>query len=129
MKSMGSNSGAKGTEGGSSRTEGEIQENISENASSNSRTEKEFAKVVIIGGGACGMATATKIRRQSDFDITVLSWDSHTAYSHCGIPFVLGKEIESLKKLIVKPLAFFRESNLNRSERAGRYYRGRNLSF
>ncbi|WP_080933773.1 NAD(P)/FAD-dependent oxidoreductase [Methanosarcina mazei] len=113
MKSMGSNSGAKGTEGGSSRTEGEIQENISENASSNSRTEKEFAKVVIIGGGACGMATATKIRRQSDFDITVLSWDSHTAYSHCGIPFVLGKEIESLKKLIVKPLAFFRENKIN----------------
>ena len=56
--------------------------------------EKENpSRVVIIGGGACGMAVATKIRRQSDFEITVLSRDSHTAYSHCGIPFVLGREI------------------------------------
>ena len=56
-------------------------------------------RVVIIGGGACGMAVATKVRRQSDFDIIVLSRDSHTAYSHCGIPFVLGREIENLLKV------------------------------
>jgi NADH oxidase (H2O2-forming) len=110
---MGSYSGAKGTEGEGSRTAGEIQENISENVSSNALTEKELTKVVIIGGGACGMAAATKIRRQSDFNITVLSWDSHTAYSHCGIPFVLGKEIESFKKLIVKPPGFFRENKID----------------
>jgi len=56
-----------------------------------------------------GWQLLTKIRRQSDFDITVLSWDSHTAYSHCGIPFVLGREIESFEKLIVKTPGFFRE--------------------
>jgi len=113
MKSMGSYSGAKDTEGESPRTAGEIQEKTSENASANTRTEKELTKVVIIGGGACGMAAATKIRRQSDFNITVLSWDSHTAYSHCGIPFVLGKEIESFEKLIVKPPGFFRENKID----------------
>jgi NADH oxidase (H2O2-forming) len=110
---MGSYSGVKDTEGGSSRTACEIQEKTSENASANARTEKEFTKVVIIGGGACGMAAATKIRRQSDFKITVISWDSYTAYSHCGIPFVLGKEIESFDKLIVKPPGFFRENKIN----------------
>lgn len=110
---MGSYSGVKDTEGGSSRTAGEIQEKTSENASANTRTEKELTKVVIIGGGACGMAAATKIRRQSDFNITVISWDSHTAYSHCGIPFVLGKEIESFEKLIVKPPGFFKENKID----------------
>lgn len=74
--------------------------------------KKDPARVVIIGGGACGMAVATKIRRQSDFIITVLSRDSHTAYSHCGIPFVLGKEIESFEKLIVKPQEFFRKNRI-----------------
>lgn len=113
MKSMGSNSGVKDTKSGISRTAGEIQVKISENASSHTRTEKELINVVIIGGGACGMAAATKIRRQSDFNITVLSWDSHTAYSHCGIPFVLGREIESFEKLIVKPPGFFRENKID----------------
>jgi NADH oxidase (H2O2-forming) len=75
--------------------------------------KKGPARVVIIGGGACGMAVATKIRRQSDFIITVLSRDSHTAYSHCGIPFVLGKEIESFEKLIVKPQEFFRKNRID----------------
>ena len=110
---MGSYSGAKNTECGSSRTEDEFQEKNSEKLSVYTRAEKELTKVVIIGGGACGMAAATKIRRQSDFDITVLSWDSHTAYSHCGIPFVLGRGIESFEKLIVKPPGFFRENKID----------------
>jgi NADH oxidase (H2O2-forming) len=61
----------------------------------------------------CGMAAATKIRRQSDFEITVLSRDSHTAYSHCGIPFVLSGEIDKFEKLIVKPPDFFRKNRIN----------------
>jgi NADH oxidase (H2O2-forming) len=75
--------------------------------------KKSPERVVIIGGGACGMATATKIRRQSDFEITLLSRDSHTAYSHCGIPFVLGREIDSFEKLIVKPQDFFRKNRID----------------
>ncbi|WP_410508235.1 FAD-dependent oxidoreductase [Methanosarcina hadiensis] len=113
MKSMGSYSGVKDAEYENSQTEGDVQEKNSEKVSAHIRAEKELIKVVIIGGGACGMAAATKIRRQSDFDITVLSWDSHTAYSHCGIPFVLGREIESFEKLIVKPPSFFRENRIN----------------
>ncbi|AKB42324.1 NAD(P)/FAD-dependent oxidoreductase [Methanosarcina vacuolata] len=75
--------------------------------------KKDPVKVVIIGGGACGMAVATKIRRQSDFEITVISRDSHTAYSHCGIPFVLSREIESFEKLIVKPTDFFKRNRID----------------
>lgn len=59
------------------------------------------------------MAVATKVRRQSNFEITVLSRDSHTAYSHCGIPFVLGREIESFERLVVKPSDFFKKNRIN----------------
>lgn len=59
------------------------------------------------------MAAATKIRRQSDFEITVLSRDSHTAYSHCGIPFVFGREIESFEKLVVKSPDFFKKNRID----------------
>jgi NADH oxidase (H2O2-forming) len=86
----------------------------SQEAVSTQNPEKgDPSRVVIIGGGACGMAVATKIQRQSDFDITVLSRDSHTAYSHCGIPFVLGKEIENFEKLIVKPQDFFQKNRID----------------
>lgn len=98
---------------------GDIQKAAGVNGESRKREsaqnpeKKSPARVVIIGGGACGMAVATKIRRQSDFEITVLSRDSHTAYSHCGIPFVLGREIESFEKLIVKPQDFFRKNRID----------------
>lgn len=88
---------------------GELQQAIS----TQNPEKKDPSRVVIIGGGACGMAVATKVRRQSDFEITVLSRDSHTAYSHCGIPFVLGREIESFEKLIVKPQDFFQKNRIN----------------
>jgi NADH oxidase (H2O2-forming) len=90
-----------------------IKEELQKTISSPRSENRNPIRVVIIGGGACGMAVATKIRRQSDFDITVLSRDSHTAYSHCGIPFVLGQEIESFKKLIVKPQEFFRKNRID----------------
>lgn len=90
-----------------------INENFREAVSAQNPEKKDPVKVVIIGGGACGMAVATKIRRQSDFEITVISRDSHTAYSHCGIPFVLGREIESFEKLIVKPQYFFKKNQID----------------
>lgn len=89
--------------------DGKFQEAVS----AQNPEKKDPVKVAIIGGGACGMAVATKIRRQSDFEITVISRDSHTAYSHCGIPFVLGREIENFEKLIVKPKDFFKKNRID----------------
>lgn len=91
----------------------EVKEEFSRKVSAQNLEKKGPEKLVIIGGGACGMATATKIRRQSDFEITVLSRDSHTAYSHCGIPFVLSGEITNFEKLIVKPQDFFGKNRIN----------------
>ncbi|AKB16884.1 MULTISPECIES: NAD(P)/FAD-dependent oxidoreductase [unclassified Methanosarcina] len=110
---MGSDFGVKDAASKIIRVAGEVQEEDPVKVSTRARKEKNPTRVVIIGGGACGMAVATKIRRQSDFKIVVLSSDSHTAYSHCGIPFVLGREIESFEKLIVKSPGFFREKNID----------------
>lgn len=90
-----------------------IKEEFSRKVSTQNPEKKDSSKIVIIRGGACGMAAATKIRRQSDYEITVLSRDSHTAYSHCGIPFVLSREIDSFEKLVVKPPDFFRKKRID----------------
>ncbi len=90
-----------------------VKEEFSRKVSAQNPEKKGPEKLVIIGGGACGMAAATKIRRQSDFEITVLSRDSHTAYSHCGIPFVLSREIDNFEKLVVKPPDFFRKNRID----------------
>ncbi|WMW23859.1 FAD-dependent oxidoreductase [Methanolobus sediminis] len=57
-------------------------------------------KIIIIGGGAVGMAVATSLTRHSDYSVTVFSADVHTAYSQCGMPFVISGEIEDFKTLI-----------------------------
>jgi NADH oxidase (H2O2-forming) len=89
------------------------KEEFPRKVSAQNPAKKGPAKIVIIGGGACGMSAATQIRRLSDFEITVLSRDSHTAYSPCGIPFVLSREIDSFEKLIVKPLDFYRKNRID----------------
>ncbi|MCL7410228.1 MAG: FAD-dependent oxidoreductase [Methanosarcinaceae archaeon] len=70
-------------------------------------------KLVIIGGGAAGMAVATHTQRHGNYSITVISKDAHTAYSQCGIPFVLGGEIEDFEDLIVKKPEFFEQMGIN----------------
>ena len=47
-------------------------------------------KVVIVGGGAGGMSTASNIRKlDKDIEITVITRDNKVAYSPCAIPYVL----------------------------------------
>ena len=55
-------------------------------------------KVIIIGGGAAGMAVATSLTRHSKYSVTVFSEDKHTAYSQCGMPFVIGGQIKDLRR-------------------------------
>ena len=47
-------------------------------------------KVVIVGGGAGGISTASNIRKlDKDIEITVITRDNKVAYSPCAIPYVL----------------------------------------
>ncbi len=70
-------------------------------------------ELVIIGGGAVGMAVATHTKRHGDYSVTVISKDAYTAYSQCGMPFVLGGEIKDFDALIVKKPDFFKHMGIN----------------
>lgn len=76
------------------------------------REERQSKKLLIIGGGAVGMAVSTGTTRHSNYDVTVLSSDKHASYSQCGIPYVFSGEIPEFRQLIVRDLEFFREMGI-----------------
>ena len=52
--------------------------------------------MVIIGGVAGGMSTATRLRRlDSDVDIVVLERSGHVSFANCGLPYYVGGLIEA----------------------------------
>ena len=52
-------------------------------------------RVVIVGGVAGGMSTATRLRRlDADADITVLERSGHVSFANCGLPYFVGGLIE-----------------------------------
>jgi NADH oxidase (H2O2-forming) len=58
--------------------------------------------VAIIGAGAVGMTVATYLKRHTDYDVLVFSSDTHTAYSQCGMPFVLEGIISDFPDLVIR---------------------------
>jgi NADPH-dependent 2,4-dienoyl-CoA reductase/sulfur reductase-like enzyme len=67
-------------------------------------------KLIVIGGDAAGMTAASKVRRkQPDRKIIVFERGNHTSYSACGMPYYIGGQIESEKKLIARKPEVFRE--------------------
>ena len=70
-------------------------------------------KIVVIGGGAVGMAVATSLTRHSNYSVTVFSADVHTAYSQCGMPFVIAGEIENFQALLLRDNKFFKDIGID----------------
>ncbi|MBI5679341.1 MAG: FAD-dependent oxidoreductase [Methanobacterium sp.] len=59
-------------------------------------------KIVIIGGGAGGLSTASNIRKyDEDAEITVITRDEHIAYSPCAIPYVLSGDVGCFDDIIM----------------------------
>jgi len=53
-------------------------------------------RVVIVGGVAGGMSTATRLRRlDADASITVLERSGHVSFANCGLPYFVGGLIEA----------------------------------
>src|ERR1019366_10545993 len=51
--------------------------------------------VVIVGGVAGGMSTATRLRRlNADVGITVIERSGHVSFANCGLPYFVGGLIE-----------------------------------
>ena len=60
-------------------------------------------KVVIVGGGAGGISTASNIRKiDKDCEIVVLTRDNKVAYSPCAIPYDLSGTIESFDDIVMR---------------------------
>ncbi|MBO3808027.1 MAG: FAD-dependent oxidoreductase, partial [Candidatus Brockarchaeota archaeon] len=68
-------------------------------------------KIMVIGGGAAGMAAAASARRVNPtVDITVLEASRHVSYGSCGIPYYLGGLVEDVSKLVTYTPEEFRRS-------------------
>lgn len=69
-------------------------------------------RLVVIGGDAAGMGAAAQARRlRPDLDIVALERGVHTSYSACGIPFLVGGEVEHTEDLIARTPQEHREGH------------------
>lgn len=60
-------------------------------------------RVVIIGGVAGGMSTATRLRRlDADVEIVVLERSGHVSFANCGLPYFVGGLIEEEEDLTLQ---------------------------
>ncbi len=60
-------------------------------------------RVVIVGGVAGGMSTATRLRRLDDAAaITVIERSGHVSYANCGLPYFVGGVIEDEDDLLLQ---------------------------
>ena len=71
-------------------------------------------KVVIVGGGAGGISTASNIRKiDKDCEIVVLTRDDKVAYSPCAIPYVLSGTIKSFDDIIMRTPKDYKAKNID----------------
>jgi NADPH-dependent 2,4-dienoyl-CoA reductase/sulfur reductase-like enzyme/rhodanese-related sulfurtransferase len=60
-------------------------------------------RVVIVGGVAGGMSTATRLRRlDADASITILERSGHVSFANCGLPYFVGGLIEEEEDLTLQ---------------------------
>jgi NADH oxidase (H2O2-forming) len=71
-------------------------------------------KIVIVGAGAAGVSAAASARKfDREAEISLVTEEQHAAYSRCGLPFVLSREIPAFNNLILYPPDFYRMMKLN----------------
>jgi NADPH-dependent 2,4-dienoyl-CoA reductase/sulfur reductase-like enzyme/rhodanese-related sulfurtransferase len=72
---------------------------------------KTAKKIVIIGGVACGMKTASRLRRRDpNADITVIEKGEYLSYAACGLPFLLSGMVQDTNKLMDTPVGVVRDA-------------------
>ena len=71
-------------------------------------------KVVIVGGGAGGISTASNIRKiDKEIEIVVLTRDNKVAYSPCAIPYVLSGDIESFDDIVMRTPEDYKKKDID----------------
>lgn len=65
-------------------------------------------KVIVIGGGAGGMAAAAKAKRTNpSLDVAVFEAKGHVAHAPCGTPYYLGGYFDEFEHLVHYPVDLF----------------------
>ena len=60
-------------------------------------------RIVIVGGVAAGMSAATRAKRQNpDAEVVVYERGGYISYGACGLPYVIGGEVENFEQLIAR---------------------------
>jgi NADH oxidase (H2O2-forming) len=71
-------------------------------------------QIIIIGANASGVDAASAARKKDrTAEITLISQEQSAGYSRCGLPFVIGGQIEHFYDLIVYPPAYFQMLKVN----------------
>ncbi len=71
---------------------------------------KDPARVVIIGGVACGPKTASRLKRlMPDSQITMIDKGNILSYGACGLPYYVSGEVERLNELAETPVGVKRD--------------------
>ncbi len=72
-------------------------------------------RIVIIGGDAAGMAAVSQIRKGApDAEVIALEKSNRTSYAACGIPFLIGGEVEGgIEQLVARSPEQHREKGLD----------------
>ncbi len=71
-------------------------------------------RLVVIGGDAGGMAAASVVRRlRPDVEIVVLERGARTSYAMCGIPYLVGGEVDDLEDLVARSPEEFRAMQID----------------
>jgi NADPH-dependent 2,4-dienoyl-CoA reductase/sulfur reductase-like enzyme len=69
-----------------------------------------MVNVVIIGGGAAGMAVASRAKRlRKDFNVTVIERTKWVSFALCGLPYYAGCITRRLNDLLYYPIEEFTE--------------------
>jgi len=71
-------------------------------------------RVLVIGGDAGGMAAASGVRRlRPDLEVVVLEKGGRTSYAMCGIPYVVGGEVDDVELLVARSPEEFRAMDID----------------
>ena len=71
-------------------------------------------RLVVVGADAAGMAAAAQARRlQPYLEIVALERGAWTSYSACGIPYLVGGEVQALADLVARTPQELREQHID----------------
>ena len=69
-------------------------------------------RLVVVGGDAAGMSAASQARRlDADLEIVAIERGRWTSYSACGIPYLVGGDVDSIDDLIARDPQTFRDEH------------------